>query len=261
MNEEKLQESLAKLDAMQGVVKMDRSHRYQGLNPEDGWVTLYGCTSVISQLAKDALEIWKLRQEREHVAKFCYKNQPDTDESQSVYTARITGAIGEFGYKLSSAGAASRGHRVHDAAEKWHTGVAIPGDLSEREDQMVCNYMEWFTQSGFEHLRSEFRLASFQHGYAGTADLLFKDNDGLILADIKTSKKSDKIYDEHRLQSAAYRGVLYELGFEPMRGLIIQVDRDGDGVNTHWLEDDCTKAHEAFCGLVKLSQWKDWGQE
>lgn len=259
MSPDKLAQCLHRLDAMQNVVKISKQHTYQGLGDE-GWVQLYGTTSVIGQLSKDALEIWKLRQEREHVAKFCYKNHPEVGESQSIYTARISGAIGEFGYKISSGGAAGRGQNVHAAAENWHLNLELP-KLTEREELMFENYIKWFVESKLVHVRSEFRIASFKNGYAGTADLLFQDDDGLILADIKTSKKSDRIYDEHRLQSAAYRGVLYELGFEPMRGLIIQVDRDGDGVNTHWLEDDSSQALEAFVGLVNVARWKEWGTE
>lgn len=106
--------------------------------------------------------------------------------------------------------AARRGTEVHDLAEQLVQGheVEVPEELAG----YVESYVDVLDQFGLVPVHVEVSIASYQHGYAGTLDLIADFPNGLpgyeqdcprLLMDLKTNRSG--IFGETALQLAAYR--------------------------------------------------------
>ena len=96
---------------------------------------------------------------------------------------------------------------VHDLIERHLKGLSI----AEQSDPKVVNcwnlFVKWWEKSGYEVVELEKKIYSSKWDYAGTLDLIVKDEKGsLVLIDIKTS---NSISFDYYLQLNAYK-VAYE---------------------------------------------------
>lgn len=256
-------EALEKLAALQSRIKLDQFHRYMVYREtEKKWISYAGVTSIVGQLDKPALKQWMCGQEREHDIGIAHRLPPEAGEALTDYKRRFNAVAGKPGaYRQSTEHAASRGHVVHAALEAYmrkRIGLdyTVP-EMTEPERAMFANFVQWEQSHPLEPLVAEAKICDDDLMYGGTFDLLCRIDGQLVLADFKTSKAGDSTYPEHSLQSGAYRGALVKLGMEPMRGLIIQVDRDLGPTRAHWLEDDHVPAYEAFKALLATKRYLD----
>lgn len=112
------------------------------------------------------------------------------------------------------------GTKVHSYAE-----ALIKGEVVEVEDFLqghVESYARLLDRFKVEPVEVEFGVASYKHGYAGTADMAAwfttkKWGRRLLLADIKTSRSG--IFGETALQLASYRYAEVIIG-DPERPMI-----------------------------------------
>ena len=96
---------------------------------------------------------------------------------------------------------------VHDLIERHLKGLSI----AEQSDPKVVNcwnlFVKWWEKSRYEVVELEKKIYSSKWDYAGTLDLIVKDEKGsLVLIDIKTS---NSISFDYYLQLNAYK-VAYE---------------------------------------------------
>jgi hypothetical protein len=256
-------EALGVLEEMQKRVRLDQFHRYMVYRPNEArWISYAGVTSVVGLLDKPALKNWMCGQERDHDLGIAFNHPKQDDEDFATYKRRFNSIAGKPGaYRATSDAAASRGGVVHAALEAYMLkrigkDYTVP-EMNEAERKMFTKFVHWEQSNPIEPLWAESRICDDDLMYAGTFDLLCKIDGKLVLADFKTSKAGDSTYPEHSLQSGAYRGALLKLGMPPMRGLIIQVDRDGGPTRAHYLEDDPTPAYEAFKSLLAAKRYLD----
>lgn len=101
--------------------------------------------------------------------------------------------------------AAKRGTEVHGFAERLALGetVQAPDEIAGH----VEAYARFLDEFAVRPVHVEFSVASYQHGYAGTGDLIADITSAgvtrRLLLDIKTNRSG--IYPETALQLAAYR--------------------------------------------------------
>ena len=255
-------EALEALDEVQRRIRLDSLHRYLVYRPDEGkWVSYSGVTSVMSDvLAKPALMQWAVSQERSWDIGVAYSLPAKKDESPEEYARRFNAKAGKPGaYRQTSEAAAARGHVVHAAIEAYmRKRMDLPfevPEMSDTEKQMFRNFAEWEKGHPIVPIRAESKVCDDDLRYAGTFDLLCEIEGQLVLADFKTGKVSDRTFPEHSLQNSAYGAALMKLGFPPMRGLIIQVDRELGPTRAHWLEDDLTPAFESFKSLMSVRRY------
>ena len=128
-------------------------------------------------------------------------------------------------FTKTSEKALDTGTQVHDAIEHYiKTGRDLSGELSEQVQNGFLAFLEWESKNHVQWLKSELTLYSTQYGYAGTCDAIAVINGFKYLIDFKTSKA---IYDEYRMQLAAYKqGALETLG-EPLENFaILRLDKE-----------------------------------
>jgi hypothetical protein len=255
--------ALKALEELQPRVKLDGFHRYMVYRSEEKrWISYAGVTSIIGILDKPALSNWKCAEERKHDIGVAHRLPVLPSEELADYQRRFNAAAGKPGaYRAVSDAAASRGHVVHAALEAFMLKrlgkeYTVP-EMNNAERAMFKNFVHWEQSHPIKPLYAEARICDDDLMYGGTFDLLCEIDGALVLADFKTSKAGDSTYPEHSIQSGAYRGALMKLGFPPMRGLIIQVDRDGGPTRAHYVEDDYSPAYETFKHLLSTKRYLD----
>jgi hypothetical protein len=153
-------------------------------------------TSILSILAKPGLEKWKLDQ----VALACLRTPKTTEESEDYWCNRIRNAAFEQVEQ-----AADLGTMIHGALELAMAGEPYADDLRPYVEPV----MKWKEQTGIEIVEREIKVVNTQHGFAGTADVLFRyGQSGIGILDYKTrkTKPGEKVsaYDNQAMQLAAY---------------------------------------------------------
>lgn len=102
---------------------------------------------------------------------------------------------------------------------------------------------------------SEHQVTSLRYGYAGTLDYCgyIGDDDEPTIVDWKTSTQ---LYDEHKLQTAAYCIAFGEsTGTDVSRRSIILLGKDGDYAQKVLPTGDLTSDFEGFRGALELFKW------
>jgi hypothetical protein len=153
-------------------------------------------TTLLSVLAKPGLETWKINQAILAVAKAPRAEQ----ESDERWCKRVR----ETAFEQVEA-AADLGTRIHGALELAFAGQEYDSSL----EVYVRPVIEWKQKTGLEVVEREKRLVNLKHGFAGTADLLFRyGKKGRGILDFKTRKtfpgQEVEPYDGQSLQLAAY---------------------------------------------------------
>lgn len=202
----------------------------KGGKPTEHTIDLPSVTTIIkATLAAPALMYWYYNTGIEGVAKLA---QDGTDIS-NLSPADIKALLKEN--KLSPDNkrdaAGLRGTGAHEVMEMvCLTGQAPKGPLN-KYGEAVLKWSEELPE-GTKAVAVEKPVWSFIHGYAGTIDLLYETPDGeRVLLDLKThapAKKDGPAFDSDRLQLAAYKIAILEMGKGPVdRTEILVAKKDG----------------------------------
>ncbi|MCP5524105.1 MAG: hypothetical protein H7A46_21415 [Verrucomicrobiales bacterium] len=153
-------------------------------------------TSILGVLAKPGLEKWKLNQ----VALATLRAPKQEQESEDYWCNRVRDAA--FAQVEQ---AADRGTAIHAALELAMTGEPYDPELAVYIEPVL----KWKAQTGIEIVERELRVVNHAHGFAGTADVLFRYGQaGIGILDYKTrtTKPGEKVvaYDNQAMQLAAY---------------------------------------------------------
>jgi hypothetical protein len=222
-----------------------------------------GVTGVLNVIDKPALAEWAKRE----TAECALRNWELLDGMRRTGGDRLAVEWLKRIPDYTRDSAASRGTRVHEAADAFARGEPI--DLPAEEMPFLDAYRTALEREGMTIIASEFRVignVDGTHRYGGTGDLIVTIDGETWLVDIKTSKGT---YRETALQLAAY-GYADFAGFEgdPQPYAIPQVDRYGV---LHIRPDIYTTPQEggyrlfeyevtpdtfaAFQAAYRLSQW------
>jgi hypothetical protein len=153
-------------------------------------------TSILSILAKPGLEKWKLDQ----VALACLRTPKTAEESEDYWCGRVRSAAFEQVEQ-----AADLGTMIHGALELAMASQPYADDLRPYVEPV----MAWKQQTGIDIIDREVKLVNQRHGFAGTADVLFRyGRTGIGILDYKTRKTKPgeevSAYDNQAMQLAAY---------------------------------------------------------
>ena len=153
-------------------------------------------TSILGILAKPGLETWKLNQ----MALATLRTPKAEEEGPDYWCNRVRNAAFEQVEQ-----AADLGTMIHGALE-----AAMAGD---NFDPAMSVYVEpvlaWKRDTGILIAEREIRLVNTEHGFAGTADVMFRyGENGIGILDYKTRKtepgKPVGAYEDQAMQLAAY---------------------------------------------------------
>ena len=196
-------------------------------------------TSILSVIAKPALIPWAAQRERESVVaavKRAYDDstelgeRPDVELFMELVAAEIEK---EKAYRATLRSAAKIGTQVHERIEWEFLGelgrprneTPPPLDSAEAE-RSFGRASDWRKATKLKVLDTERMVASLHGQYAGTLDALVKVGGKVGILDFKTGKR---VYEEHYLQSCAYRLALAEEGIKTDTGWIVLLPKQDGG--------------------------------
>jgi len=105
-------------------------------------------------------------------------------------------------FTKTSEKALDTGTQVHNAIERYIKEKRdLTGELTSEIQNGFLAFLEWESKNHVVWEKSELEIVSTKYGYAGTADAIAVVNGHRYLIDFKTSKA---VYDEYRMQLAAY---------------------------------------------------------
>lgn len=196
-------------------------------------------TTILSALAKPALVPWAAKMEREAAAEAALEllTMPGAVWTPEGFHDAFAAALkGQRAAQKAKDDAANIGKTVHRLIEAdLHALLRGVGESVE-DDEAVCGgpvataYQHWLTwreDHALTPLRMETMVASREHGYAGTVDLVAAIDDKKTVVDFKTG---NRLYPEARLQLAAYFHALEEQEGEGIdRGLLLRLPKTAEG--------------------------------
>lgn len=115
-------------------------------------------------------------------------------------------------HRQKSQSAAQIGSTVHDWVERFARGNHPPMPLHDSVRKGVEAYIAWVNEHRVDTQWVERKVCSLQHRYVGTVDFVGQIDGVPAVVDFKTSSS---IWDEYRLQVAAYSQALIEEGIVP----------------------------------------------
>ena len=149
----------------------------------------------------------------------------------------------------AAADAGTLAHRMVEADIRGRAPYADPmadPDTWKRATQAFDNYQAWKRQTQLQTLRSEVRLVSEKHRFAGTMDALLVSG-ALAVGDWKTGA----IYPDHLIQVAAY-GLLWREAYpdQPITGgyHLLHFSRENADFSHHFYAE-LADAEEMFLTL------------
>ena len=224
-------------------------------------------TTLLQVIAKPALINWAANVEREFVvetAAALWEGAPHSSPmSRASYVATLQQRLGRekaHTKKLQAAG--DIGSQVHALAE-WNLRREL-GEVQGPEPQIsreaavaFAKYETWRATVDLTPLKLEQTVWSDTHGYAGTLDLYARVGELCVVGDWKTGKA---IYPEARLQIAAYREALIELGHatRDTYGLIVRLPKaheDPDPEAMLIAPAECDALFQVFLHVKALWEW------
>jgi hypothetical protein len=179
-------------------LRRDARHRYYlGDDP----TPIPSVTTITGILDKPALTWWKLEQ--------LAANAVQDAEMLAIMRDRgdTEAAVRYVMYRRNASDAArERGADIHALAERWHKGETV--DAPEELAEEWTGYLRWWTDTLPDMLYAEEMVASVEHNYAGTFDLVAVIGGETWMLDIKSSKSvanaKGTVWPEYRLQLVAY---------------------------------------------------------
>lgn len=134
--------------------------------------------------------------------------------------------------------AADRGTAVHLATEFWDDGDLDEESVDPEILPYVRAWQRFRAESGFEVLRSEVRVYSPRHRYAGTVDCIGVMRGRLTMVEKKTTAV---LHPATAIQVAAYRRAYNETCAAPARirhSYSVHLRRDGTYRLDEWTPDE-----------------------
>lgn len=195
-------------------------------NPKGRTMELPSVTTILKALPKNGLEWWGYKiglTEGRRLALMC---PPEEFDDEGFYTevkrlAREDKSAATPATILKGAG--GRGTDVHDLAEKLFRDGDLPPKSQIPQEQLPFVEALWafYKDMGtlkMEVVAIEVPVFSLKHMYAGTLDLILKQNlvDGGVLYHLIDFKTSKGIYESHLIQLAAYKEAAIEMGYIPV---------------------------------------------
>ncbi len=116
-------------------------------------------------------------------------------------------------------------------------------------------WQDWWKASGLRPVFVEQMVWHAEHRYAGTMDLLARDESGdLVVVDFKTSKA---IYAEAELQTAAYAYAIEHMGHGKVsRGMIVRLPKtEKDPAFETRDVEDLAACFETFKNVLQVHRW------
>ena len=116
-------------------------------------------------------------------------------------------------------------------------------------------FLHWEENANIEYKAAEMQLASDAFMYGGTIDIVANLDGELTIIDLKTSKD---VYDDHKIQIAAYRNLYTENFGEQPKTFILQLSKKDGLPYPHPISDSISDhAFEMFKHLLGLYYLKD----
>lgn len=173
------------------------------------------------------------------------------------------GSVGTEEAERITSKALDIGREVHLAIEEfartgkvvWEMEDGLPVYAPEAE-RAIRAFLEWHKQNPLRFDVNE-QVVWSHLGYAGTLDALglARLDNRLIICEWKTSKR---IYPEYILQVSAYWNAYQErYGVKPDAGLILRLDKEGNGFETYWVDEErlLVAFTEGFIPALRLWKW------
>lgn len=213
-------------------IDLRRGGFYWKANPKKPYVSV---TNVLSVIDKPQLRYW--------FGKMVYwaMVEDPTLQEQAALAAP---------YKKSDQ-AKSRGTTVHSIVETYkHTKEHLE-TVPEAFRGYATAFYNWVKDNDIEILENERTVFSELHEYAGTLDLLVRNNQSnkTFVIDVKTGKD---IYPEAYLQLSAYKQALSENGTETDQIAVLLLKEDG----TYKFGQGESQL-DAFLAAKRLWEWKN----
>lgn len=158
-----------------------------------------GVTSILKVIDKPALFNWAVGVTRDYWLEQVVKNKRTDFEKIHKESWNAN--------KNISKTAADIGKNVHSYAECFFKKTELPALETDEAKRGVEGFHKWLDAHKVEVVASERMIFSKEHYYAGTCDFVAKIDGVLAVGDIKTSSG---IFNEYRLQTAAYQHALQE---------------------------------------------------
>lgn len=195
----------------------------------DGVGRLPSVTTILSVISKPGLMNW---QSKHGALKALNVMQKVLEKSPYIHDA-IKAELGDNFFKDGNslaAEAADYGTRAHGIIEKVLKGEirqeeAIIMAGAEPVEKAIQAFLKWWNDNDFQVLKSESIVYSGKFQYAGTCDVILKNDEGIILGDFKTSRS---IWPEYSLQTVAYKYAAEEMsGQKIQKVMIFRFGKDG----------------------------------
>lgn len=246
---------LAQLATLQERVTLGGNHRYRAFGEYRP-----GVTTVIKTLDAPRLDDWKVRVQVEGTARAAYTNPPIENEPLEGYVARLK-VLGEREKEHERLSDAAKivGIDVHALVEYELRRMLGENPLSpgvcEEALYRFSGWKKWAEGVGLKPLACEARVFNREHDYAGTIDALVLIEGRPVVLDWKTT---DFLWAERRLQSAAYRKALVDMGWPETAGAIVSIDRNGGDIRMVYAEPPGAELDEAFAAFLALLRVYRW---
>jgi hypothetical protein len=156
-------------------------------------------TSILSQMEKPALISWASNCAVDHIAENIKTIQNPSGPHVVDHVLRDA----RQAFRHAGDKAKGIGTMVHDAIEQYvKGGKDAIGEVPTEVENSLLAFYDWEAKNHVVWEESELTLFNTKDGYCGTCDAVATVNGVRYLVDFKTSKA---VYDEYRLQLAAYR--------------------------------------------------------
>jgi CRISPR/Cas system-associated exonuclease Cas4 (RecB family) len=189
-------------------------------------VSLTGCTTVLSVIAKPALIQWAANQAIEYVVANATTRGVDTTIVRNEVLDKAKTA-----HRIKKEKAGDWGTEVHAWIENFIMSRILqtdtPKPLTDELKAQACNhFVKWADDNKVVFKESEKNVYSEKMWIGGIVDIVCEIDGKVWIADIKTGSG---IYPEHFWQMAAYDMCLEEMGLYPsMTGhIVLNCKKDG----------------------------------
>lgn len=174
-------------------------------------------TSILTMLNKgDALAQWKINCALDHIQQLMEAGKIGDVRSFNRYTR---GA--KYAWHRKSKEATDIGTTLHNAIEDYlREGKPFPDPKNKGEENVMTAAMTFLIEHDVQPLEGGIEFEVNGHGFGGRGDLICKMDGDIWLLDWKTSKR---VYDEYRLQLAAYRS---EAPIKVQRHGVVRFDKE-----------------------------------
>lgn len=199
-------------------------------------------TTILKQLAKPQLDLWKQEQ-----ACLAVLTSPRREgEALDDFVYRVLHAEREQDAERDAA--ADEGTAIHNAIE-----LALSGQpYDQKYEPHVEAVRERLAILGRVVFTEKILVGD---GYAGRTDCGLENDDEIIVVDFKGCKQLPREpYVEHRMQIAAYCAALGNTGDKIVSGLVVYIDRNTPGLNAVHMISDWSIDYQKFKCL--LAYWK-----